>query len=252
MGGFLADRWGFVPVFMIQLALYGLGLFLILRYLREARRRIHGRMSRSKLKEALMGMVVPPRNLQGYYWTMALDTFAWGLGLGLLFGMLSETYALTTFQLGIMSSLSSITWTLTQLPIGKLIDRHGSKPMMVASEVIGIVVVTGWLFSSSFPAFAALHACFGIMAATWVPAQRALLANSVPGHQQGEAMGRLAVFQGLVGFPAPYLGGLLYDHFGFQAPILANLVCVVIATAALVVAVKEPSRREEMPQDGQP
>ncbi len=54
-------------------------------------------------------------------------------------------------------------------------------------------------------------------------------------------MGRLSAFRGLIGFPAPYIGGLLYDRFGFQAPILANLVGVVIALVAVVVAVKEPA-----------
>jgi hypothetical protein len=58
-------------------------------------------------------------------------------------------------------------------------------------------------------------------------------------------MGRLAVFRGLIGFPAPYIGGLLYDHYGFQAPVLANLVGVFIVTGVLVFAIKEPSREEE-------
>jgi len=41
----------------------------------------------------------------------------------------------------------------------------------------------------------------------------------------------------LIGFPAHYIGGLLYDRFGFKAPIMANLVGVAIA-----LAVKEPVR----------
>jgi len=48
----------------------------------------------------------------------------------------------------------------------------------------------------------------------------------------------------LIAFPAPYLGGLLYDRFGFQAPILANLVGVVIALAVIIVVVKEPQLAE--------
>jgi MFS family permease len=245
VGGYVADHWGFVPVFLVQLGLYGMGLLLILRYLRDTLKRRQGPLAWSDLRSALAGMVVPPRNLRSFYWAMALDTLVWGLGSALLFGMLSETYQFTTTQLGIMSSLLSITWTLFQLPIGRLIDRYGCKPMMVFSEALGIPIVAGWLFSSSFPAFAFLHACFGVMAATWVPAQRALLANSVSEHQRGEAMGRLAVFRGLIGFPAPYIGGLLYDHYGFQAPVLANLVGVFIVTGVLVFAIKEPSREEE-------
>jgi len=38
------------------------------------------------------------------------------------------------------------------------------------------------------------------------------------------------------------IGGLLFDRFGFQAPILANLIGVTIALVAIIVAVKEPPR----------
>ena len=96
------------------------------------------RITWSELKAATRQLVVPPRGLRGYYWTMAVDSFSWGLALSLLFGMLTQTYGFTTFQLGIMSSLMALTWTLSQWPVGKLIDRFGSKPMMLVSQVGGI------------------------------------------------------------------------------------------------------------------
>jgi MFS family permease len=242
LGGFVADRWGFSPVFLTRFGLEALRLLLIIWLLQETLSRVKRGISLGELKGVMARMVVPPRELRGFYWAMAVDIFVWGLGGSLLFGMLSETYGFTTFQLGVMSGLLSLAWALTQLPIGRLIDRYGSKPFMVLSEALGIVVVGGWLFSTSFVAFAALYALFGLVAATWAPALRALLANSVPTEQLGEAMGRLSAFRGLIGFPAPYLGGLLYDRFGFQAPILANLIGVAIALVAIVVAVKEPSK----------
>ena len=242
LGGFIADRWGFSPVFLTRFGLEALRLLLILWLLQETLSRVNGGISLGELKGVLARMVVPPRELRGFYWAMAVDIFVWGLGGALLFGMLSETYGFTTFQLGVMSGLLSLAWALSQLPIGRLIDRYGCKPFLALSEALGIIVVSGWLFSTSFVAFAALHALFGLVAATWAPALRALLATSVPTKQLGEAMGRLSAFRGLIGFPAPYIGGLLYDRFGFQAPILANLVGVAIALVAVVVAVKEPSK----------
>ena len=240
LGGFIADRWGFAPVFLTRFGLEALRLLLILWLLQETLSRVNGRISLVELKGVLARIVVPPRELRGFYWAMALDIFVWGLGGALLFGMLSETYGFTPFQLGIMSGLLSLVWALSQLPIGRLIDRYGSKPFLALSEAIGILVVGGWLFSTRFVAFAALHGLFGLVAATWAPALRALLANSVPAKQLGEEMGRLSAFRGLVGFPAPYIGGLLYDRFGFQAPILANLVGVAIALVAIIFAVQEP------------
>jgi MFS family permease len=244
LGGFLADRRGFTPVFVVPVGLESLRLLLILWLLRETLNEVPGTMSLGELKRVLVRSLAPPRELRGLYWAIAADTFVWGLGSTLLLGMLNQTYGFSTFQLGVMSSLFSFTWALSQLPIGRLVDRYGYKPFLVLSEAMGILVVGGWLFSSSFAAFAALYAGFGLTAAAWLPVQQALLANSVPPKQLGEAMGRLSAFQGLIGFPAPYIGGLLYDRFGFQAPILANLVGAVVALTMILLLVKEPSLTE--------
>jgi MFS family permease len=159
--------------------------------------------------------------------------------------MLTQTYGFTTFQLGIMSSLMALVWTLCQWPVGKLIDRFGCKPVMLLSQACSLPIVLGFLLVTSFPAFAGLYASVGIMAATWVPAQRAILANSISERGLGEALGRLAAFQGLVGFPAPFIGGLLYDTLGFHAPLLAGLAGILATTVMLVVLVEEPSEPVE-------
>jgi MFS family permease len=244
LAGFIADRWGFTPVFLTRFALESVRLLLIVWLLQETLGRAAVGFSLSELKGVMARIVTPPRKLRGMYWALSVDIFVWGLGSSILFGMLSETYGFTTFQLGVMSGLLSLVWAASQLPIGRLVDRYGSKPFLVLSEALGIIVVGGWLFSTSFAAFAALQALFGLTAATWVPSLRALLANSVSRKQLGEEMGRLFAFRGLIGFPAPYIGGLLYDHFGFQAPILANLIGVAVALVAIVVAVEEPPREQ--------
>ncbi len=239
LGGFIAERWGFIPVFLVRFLLEGLRLLLILWFLEETLVRAAEGIPLGELKGVMARMIMPPRELRGFYWAAAGDIFVWGLGSALLFGMLSKTYGFTTLQLGIMSSLLSLAWAFSQLPIGRLIDRYGCKPFLALSEALGLFVVGGWLFSTSFAAFAVLYALFGLVAATWAPAQQALLANSVSEEQRGEAMGRLSAFRGLIGFPAPYLGGLLYDHFGFRAPIMANLVGVAITLVVIILVVRE-------------
>ena len=49
--------------------------------------------------------------------------------------MLAESYGVTVLQLGIFSSLMALVWTLSQWPVGRLIDRFGSKPIMILSLV---------------------------------------------------------------------------------------------------------------------
>jgi len=241
LGGFIAERWDFAPVFVIRLLFEGLRVLLLVWFLRETLRGASEAVSWRELKGVMARMFWPPADLRGLYWAMAIDIFAWGMGASLLFGMLSESRGFTTVQLGIMASLFSATWAITQVPLGRLVDRYGSKPLLVLSQGLGLTLLAGWLWGNSFTAFALLHAYFGFTAAAWVPAQQAIFANSVPAQQRGEALGRLAAFRGLIGFPAPYIGGLLFDRFGFSAPITANLIVAFIALLALILLVKEPS-----------
>ena len=54
------------------------------------------------------------------------------------------------------------------------------------------------------------------------------------------ALGRLPAFRGIAAFPAPFLGGLMYDHFGYEVPILANLVGAAVVTATIYVVLRDP------------
>jgi hypothetical protein len=108
------------------------------------------------------------------------------------------------------------------------------------SEGLGVVLTTGWLLARSFPAFLALEAVGGLLPATWAPAFMAWINNSVPEGQRAEELGRLGAFRGLIGFPAPYVGGLLYSRFGFRGPVLVNLVGVATVVVLLWLFVDEP------------
>jgi MFS family permease len=247
LGGFIADRWGFTPVFASRWVLEAVQPLLLAWFLRETLQEAKGELSWTELRGMFARVFWPPRELRGLYWSMAIDSFAWALGSLLIFGMLTETYGFTTVQLGVMASVFSASWVVAQLPVGRLIDRFGCKPFLVLSEIMGLSLLVAWLFARSFSAFVALHAYFGFTAATWIPTQQALFANSVPDDQRGEALGRVAAFRSLIAFPAPYIGGLLFDRLGFAAPILANLVGATIALVAIIAWVREPSSLEPPP-----
>ena len=247
LGGYIADRWDFMPVLAIRLGLEALRLALLVWLLRETLGPAKGAVSRRELGGLMASIFWPPRQLRGFFWAMALDVFAWGMGGIILFGLLSKDRGFTTVQLGLMASMFYAVWAATQMPLGRLMDRFGCKRFLAISQAMGILLMVGWLFASSFWAFVALQAVFGLTSSLWVPAQQAIFTRSVPAEQRGEAIGRLAAFRGLISFPAPFIGGLLYDNFGFSAPILANLVGCVIALLAIIVLVKEPRALEPSP-----
>jgi MFS family permease len=239
IGGYLAYRVGFLPVMVLRILLEASCLLLLVALLRETRREISAWRDGLRWRLGLSQLMALPKELKGFIAAVAVDAFAWGLGAVLLFGMLSQTYGFTTVQLGVMLSLQCVLWAVVQVPMGKWVDRYGCKRLMLLSDVIGLLVLAGWLSSRSFAAFTLWYVVYALVYATWGPAHRAYATRRVPEAQRAEAMGWLEASRGLVRFVAPYLGGLLFERFGFRAPLWANAAGVVVALVAIWTGVEE-------------
>jgi len=242
LGGFAADRWGYIVVFLMGLALDVVALSLVAGLLRET---LVSQSRRSlafdEMKGVFRGILVPPGKLKGFYIAMAIDGFAWGTGFGILYGLLSEVHHFTASQLGIMSCLSSAGWAIFQMPVGKLVERYGCVKPIILSEAGGVILTVGWFHATTFQTFALLQILFGFSIATFLPATMTWIANSVPKERMAEEIGRLNAFRGLVAFPAPYIGGLVYEAFGFRGPITVNLIGAITVLILMVVLVREPT-----------
>jgi MFS family permease len=244
LGGWIADRYSYVVIFAIGLALEVIVLCLVWRYLRETRPANASGVNGREALRALLRSIVPPKGLTGFFCALAADSFSWGMGWGLLYGMITETYHFSAEQLGIMSSVMSLTWAVTQMPIGRYIDRRGTRSMLIFSEVIGIPLMLIWITQTRFEIFVASQALFALTAATWVPTVNTYLTRQVSAAERAEAFGRLSAFRGLIAFPGPTIGGLLYAWGGMRVPLIANLLGIFVVIAILVLFVHEPERNQ--------
>ena len=242
LGGFLAMVYGFVPIFYACIAADIVCTLLIIIFIRETldeRPQVGVRSGNRSRWKMLRKMFWPEPHLRGFYVAMVVDTFAWGIGFSILYGMLVRSFEFSTWELGLLSATVSIAWGVTQIPFGKLMDRYGRKLFFLISEAFGIVSVLGWLLSSSFERFVLLQVPFGVSIASWVPTISAFLADNVSREGRAESMGKLQAFRGLLAFPAPYIGGLLYDTWGFRAPLFLNLLGSLLAFVLLFVLIRE-------------
>ncbi len=241
IGGHIADVVSYETVFFIGILLESVVLALIILFLKETLRPGEKTLRLGDMKR-LLGRFLIPNRVRGFYVAMAVDFVARGLGAAIIYGLLRQTYHFSNLQLGIMSSISLMAWAAFQLPAGRLVDRYGSKKFLVFAEVIGMLLVSGWLVAKSFEAFALLHVLNGLLSAAWVPSMQTFLVNSFPKHERAEAAGKLAAFRGVIGFSAPLIGGLLYDSMGFTAPISVSLAVTAVALILILLWVHEPSR----------
>ncbi len=84
------------------------------------------------------------------------------------------------------------------------------------------------------------------MGSTWGPAVLTYLTARIPREERSEAIGRLTAFRGLVAFPAPFIGSLLFERGGLRLPILTNMAGIVVVIVAILVLIREPRRDDRM------
>jgi len=158
LGGFLAMVYGFVPIFyacMVADIVCALLTIVFVQETLEEKTRVKMRSGNGSWGRALREMFWPESQLRGFYVSIVGDSFAWGLGYGILYGMLVRSFGFSTYQLGLLSAAVSVAWSVTQIPFGKLIDRYGRKLFLLVSEAFGFTSVLGL---ASFKKFRAL--CF--------------------------------------------------------------------------------------------
>lgn len=244
LAGYLADRLGYVAVFVTGIAFQIICVVLVSRFLQETRLAQGERaLQWAGLKGVFTQVFAVPKHLRAFYIATTVDSVVWGAGAGIFFGMLRKTYHFSPFQFGLLSSIGSISWAVSQLPLGRLIDKHGRVKFLILSEVLGAVMMVGWLFSSRFESFAVLQVINGLVPATWIPAMLSWMSEHVPDDQRAEEMGRLSAFRGIVAFPSPYIGGLLYESLGFSGPVVLNLVGALLAALLFALFVPERAQR---------
>lgn len=245
LAGAVAERYGFTFIFPAAIFFEAIAFFIIWKYLHEKRKLNSDNGGAKAIVDFLKRAWIPPSDLKWFFIAVASDNFAWGMGYGLLYGLLTSEYGFTPVQLGILSSVSSITWAVTSLPIGRLVDRWGARPVMILSEALGPPLMIIWMTQSQFNIFAASMVIFALTAATWVPARNVYVTQVVEPARRGEIFGRLSAFSGIIAFPAAFIGGYLYDTVGFHAPFVGNLVFGLVTLVILIFFVKTPVKGDE-------
>jgi len=241
LGGILAARFGYVSVFPILIAFQIASFILIWRAVVETRAPSGEVVRLGDTLRVLLRGFVPPRGVRGFFLAVALDSLFWGIGWGLLYGMLTDNLHFTTEQLGIMSSMTALSWAILQLPIGRFLDRRGTRGMLIVSQVLGVPLMLVWMTQTRFEFFVINQILFGLTAATWAPVINLHLTRAIPENERAETFGRLNAFRGLIGFPAGAIAGWLYTIGGMILPLAVNLIGIVLIVIVLLLWVRDPS-----------
>src|SRR5579885_693981 len=121
--------------------------------------------------------------------------------------------------IGAMASAYLISNFLFQYPSGWLADRWGRKPMIIFSLAGQAALSLLYLAVTDPVLFVVLRFAEGMVAATFLPSARALIADAVPAEKRGESYGIFSAFFNGGFLFGPALGGLL-GGLGYAPPFI--------------------------------
>jgi MFS family permease len=133
---------------------------------------------------------------------------------------------------------SALVWALLPARLGKLSDRLGRKPLIVAALAIAAVNSLVIPFGNSLILLAGLWVIEALCFAASDPASQALITDLTGEAQRGRVFGMFALAGGMGAVIGPLVGGWLYDALSPAAPFIANSLALVLSAGLLAGLLK--------------
>lgn len=136
------------------------------------------------------------------------------------------------YEVGLMLAAGSVPLLLLARPVGRLVDKHDSRRLLVAGGVLEVAAVLPLVFVHSVSAIVVLVAVLAgassLTGATW----SALLPRVVGEDHVAAAVSAQTSLNVLALVAAPAVGGLLAGAFGTGLPIALDAATFVVVTVA--------------------
>ncbi len=180
---------------------------------------------------------------------VSLTVFASFSGLGMV-NTVRVLYAQSHgASLGIISAMGSaylIANFVFQYPAGWLADRWGRRQVMIVGLMAQAILTLLYLFINDPITFVGLRFLEGLAAAGIVPSARALITDSIPNEQQGEAFGIFNAFFNAGFLLGPGIGGLLATT-GFASAFIGAILFRLVAVVLLLTMVRAAGQMRQVP-----
>lgn len=139
---------------------------------------------------------------------------------------------------GYIISLFTLTAAISRPFSGKLVDQIGRKPIMIYGAFIAVLCSVSYVFLYSVIGFFALRLIHGMSTGFAPTGRTAYLADIVPMHKRGEAMGILGISGSLGMAGGPALGSEVANYFGLDTMFYVSAAMAVISIL-IVMPMKE-------------
>ncbi len=156
----------------------------------------------------------------------------------------AKPYGINEAQVGLILGAQLVTAMAAKPLTGKLSDRMGRKPMIVAGLGLCAVVLPLVALSRSFWILFVLSGLFGLGMAIVTPSTTALVADLCRDGRHGAALGIFGTIWDIGHASGPILAGVLVGSVGYLACFGTIAAVMTIGLLTFALAVRDPLRRQ--------
>ncbi len=147
------------------------------------------------------------------------------------------------FVLSGISMAITIVPILASIPLGRLADRYGRKKLLFVVAPLAYAANLCLVFAPAagmwtVPSLLFYGVFFGFNSISMVLAS-SMTAEIMPRDQMGRWIGIVSLFRGLLGIPAPLIGGLIWEHIGPAYVFFAAIAIDVFVRLPLLASIRE-------------
>ncbi|TXK85852.1 MFS transporter [Paenibacillus sp. N3.4] len=172
---------------------------------------------------------------------MFAQTFALGILTPILTLYAKEVLKLTSFQYSMFLIAGGAVTVIFLVPMGKLVDRFGIRPFLIAGFLLSSVTLLLFTFTHTMLLLYVLVVALGIGYAFIIPSWNALIASVIPPEKRGAVWGFFLTIEGMGMIVGPIVSGKLWDVYGYHAPFLTS-GCVIFLLLVLQMFISIPKK----------
>src|SRR5438876_9729721 len=153
-----------------------------------------------------------------------------------LFPLLMAQLGVGFVELGLVLTVQSVVGVAAQLPVGYLVDRLGSRRMLVFGLLLAGAAYFGLGLAPSYPSMLLAMVFVGLANAVFHPADYSLLSSKIPPDRLGRAFS-IHTFAGFLGNAvAPVTMIAIAAGAGLNVALMAAGILALVVAVPLVIA----------------
>jgi len=177
---------------------------------------------------------------------IALALLLWGLGEGMFFNFvpiyLDRQFALSEYQIGLVLGAFGFSMAITHIPAGRLADRLGRRPLLVAAWLLGLLSTLVMGLALALPLF--LVGLFGYGLTAFVSSPLSSYVTAARGNWPiGTVLSLTTATFGLGMALGPITGGWIGDNYGMRMSFLVAAAIFILSNVFIFLIERQPIDR---------